>query len=962
MMKRVFLCVLVGIVLGFYACGGGGGGTTPTTEGTSTAQIPFSVVLSADPEQGPAPLTVSFSAYAFGGFAPYTFKWDFNGDSIFDSTETNPFYTFTSSSVVTLSVTDAKGRAVQATKSIIITTGGESPFVEPLRVTFTASVTSGVAPLLVTFEAIVSGGTPPYRYQWDFDGDGITDSFSQKVVWTYDSPGPPTVLPDGSTAYFFKPSLTVIDNRNIQRSTLDDANQDGQPDWPVLINVMPPSRLSPSIRANPVIGQVPLTVDFSAGASGGQPPYLFKWNFGDGFYTDWTDTSSISHTFQNQGTFYVRVTVKDSQGVVEESGAQAIIVSPKPTFEVTITAEETSGPVPFKVELKAQTKGGREPISYLWQVFTDVSRGSGDPAIVLLPLYPTPYLDNNAVVAPETSTKPAPTFIFGTYVGQTPLGADNDGYGVGAPYVVRLIATDASGVQAFSNLLRISPTAPEPPDVYLADRPPKVAQVGDTIYSARQHSAFSPRANPAVATHPSGVVFVIGGDKLSPTGEFQGIVDLLDSNWALNLSGQDIGNPGQGVGYANGGWTECAVLNNVPYPQDAMGNITVPNPDLYPPGYARPDRPILRGDRFIPRGSAAAALIHEPVDTNPAVGYVNPFEPPVPDNMFGVPVIYVFGGRDNNGNALDVVQKYYPPGFGTEDLPIDTDADLDGSPDAQVTNNQVDIWTNRFQFPDWDLWPQMGQDINPPIVPDRPPQDRGGGTGSVPLNPLPEPLYGHQAVTIESVGNIPPPVWPDSPYSYIFILGGINGDGNVVSAVRWFNTAMPPSERQEGQEPQPGDYSVITQMPVERAYHHAVVIPPNVAVNRRWQIIVFGGFDRNGNYVAQVDRFTFDSNKNPVTGSWDTVAVLPEAAAGLGAGWEYDERGYVYHQFGGYTVDGPTSSIFDILESGAYSYAPFKLIPRAWFGMGQIGYDADYYIIAGWGEGGMTSVVERYRP
>jgi PKD repeat protein len=35
---------------------------------------------------------------------------------------------------------------------------------------------SGRAPFTVTFRANVSGGTPPYAYEWDFDGDGKTDS------------------------------------------------------------------------------------------------------------------------------------------------------------------------------------------------------------------------------------------------------------------------------------------------------------------------------------------------------------------------------------------------------------------------------------------------------------------------------------------------------------------------------------------------------------------------------------------------------------------------------------------------------------------------------------------------------------------------------------------------------------------------------------------------------------------
>jgi len=150
-------------------------------------------------------------------------------------------------------------------------------------------------------------------------------------------------------------------------------------------------------------------------------------------------------------------------------------------------------------------------------------------------------------------------------------------------------------------------------------------------------------------------------------------------------------------------------------------------------------------------------------------------------------------------------------------------------------------------------------------------------------------------------------------------------------------------------------------MPIERAYFRAFAIPGDEFQTIPWQIIVIGGFDRNRNYVSQIDRFTFDSVKNPNSGYWETIGYLPEAAAGTGAGWEFDERGFVYHQFAGRTIDGFTGSVFDILESGSVSYAPHTLIPRGWFASAQAGSNT-YYIIGGLTEQGMTAIVERYQP
>jgi len=334
-------------------------------------------------------------------------------------------------------------------------------------------------------------------------------------------------------------------------------------------------------------------------------------------------------------------------------------------------------------------------------------------------------------------------------------------------------------------------------------------------------------------------------------------------------------------------------------------------------------------------------------------------------------VFFVFGGRDEGGEPLDIVQKYYPETYGVEDqFPI---LIMNGVPIAQYINNQTDIWSNRYTFHDYDWLPQEGDNVNPPIVPDRPPMDNQGGGGanaSVPLNPLPEPLYGHSAVTIESLGNIfPPPVWPEGPYCYVFITGGINDSGVPTNAMRWFNAWAPPAQRQEGQDPQAGDYSLMPPMPVERAYHDSIVILPDKMTNRPWKIIVFGGFDRNGNYISQVDEFTFDSVTNPTSGSWRTLANTPEAAAGVVAGWQVNERGFLYHQMGGRTVDGYTGGVYDVLANGTVSVAPSGLIPRGWAGGTGIVAPNDfftgegkYYIFGGLTELGMNKIVELYQP
>jgi len=640
----IWLWVVILIAAFAVACGGGssgrapiapsqetGGGEPPSDEGQ-----PFSVVLTATPDQGPTPLTVSFSAYAFGGYPSYSYEWDFDGDGVADSNAVDPYWTFNNSAIVAVKITDSRHQTVTVSKSITVTaptgeTGGTGT--QPLVVRFQPSVNSGPAPLRVQFTALVTGGSSPYGFIWDFEGDGVPDSNSENPVFVYEQPGPQI----GDDSYFYYPVLTVVDNRGVEVSTADDLNGDGEPDWPVAINVVPPSALLAYAAANPGSGQAPLPVVFSGGASGGEPPYEFYWDFGDGTYRDFDSSVVAQHTYVATGNYNALLTVRDNQGVTGTSGIVPVYVSQEVTFKVRIEADATEGPVPFNVQLTSYTEGGKEPVHYNWEVFTDLVPAGEEPVIVLPPTYPMPVKDPQAIVVPDRTSDPNPVITFATYVGQYVDMNANEAYdageGVGAPYVVRLVAKDDNGVEAVSNLLRIEPRPPEPDTLYRAERAPTI---GWSIYGGNSVGgnlpAFSARANPAVATHPSGMVYLFGGDVYNDAGEFTGIVDLPKSSYALNLTGTDrtpsgmfgsVSGAGAAAGaYEDGGFTLLNSLQGLPYAYIGMAP-TVKTPPTQgnggPPncGGAFMNRTLQKSVPFEPRGSAAATMVHEDWDLNP---------------------------------------------------------------------------------------------------------------------------------------------------------------------------------------------------------------------------------------------------------------------------------------------------------------------------------------------------------
>jgi PKD repeat protein len=62
-------------------------------------------------------------------------------------------------------------------------------------------------------------------------------------------------------------------------------------------------------------GIAPATFEFEADVVGGTAPYTYRWNFGDeGSSEEGSDEQTVSHTFEEAGTYSVGLTVTDSSG------------------------------------------------------------------------------------------------------------------------------------------------------------------------------------------------------------------------------------------------------------------------------------------------------------------------------------------------------------------------------------------------------------------------------------------------------------------------------------------------------------------------------------------------------------------------------------------------------------------------------------------------------------------------
>jgi len=144
----------------------------------------------ADAAPDVAPLTMRFKDMS-RSFIPgdLSYLWDF-GDGI-TSTQTNPIHTFLTSGLHTVSLTVSNVFDSTATFT-------REVFVPSNIADFTASITSGYLPLSVQFTDVTPLNVT--EWQWDFDDDGVIDSYEQNPIWTYIFPGSYTVTMNISTA------------------------------------------------------------------------------------------------------------------------------------------------------------------------------------------------------------------------------------------------------------------------------------------------------------------------------------------------------------------------------------------------------------------------------------------------------------------------------------------------------------------------------------------------------------------------------------------------------------------------------------------------------------------------------------------------------------------------------------------------------------------------------------------
>ena len=252
--------------------------------------------------------SISFDGNVTGGNASFSYIWLFDDGTSALSQDYSKSYDEAGDYSVTFKVTDASGAQTEDTVDIVIDAEEEVDNSDSWELDGSiASPNSGDhfdIGFPIEFRAVVTGGNAPFSYVWNFD-DG-TSALSSTYVKTYATAGSYTV------------TLQIVDASGAESTdtvnlTINNGGGNNNEDLNVVIS-------TPSNNAELILNQI---TDFSTTVTGGNAPFSYTWNFGDG-------TSALSQSYgkaySQTGNYQVTLSVIDASGM-EKSASITVLVA-----------------------------------------------------------------------------------------------------------------------------------------------------------------------------------------------------------------------------------------------------------------------------------------------------------------------------------------------------------------------------------------------------------------------------------------------------------------------------------------------------------------------------------------------------------------------------------------------------------------------------------------------------------
>lgn len=344
----------------------GENGETATEVYTSIIPIE-TAVFEATPSSGTAPQVVEFDASNIVVRENVSsLDWDFDGDGIYELTgpdNMRPRYTFDQIGTyeVHLRVID-KGNNVNNYYRDFEIVLSDTPI---LSAKIDASPgLEGSVPLQVRFDASASRslkGTIT-KYQWDF-GDGSQLQSGQSTSHIFDEAG------------FYTVKLTVTDSLANEADMSVEVEVTSSSSIPEAVIGTDP--VAPTEEESLLSGVLPFKVEFDASDSqdADDDIVIYEWDFDNDGTVD-QEGKTVTYTFENAGTYTVRLRVEDSQQQSGETTMQILVEEPGVMSVITATPEEGTAPLTVQFDGSSSSAYEGNIVSYEWDF------GDGTPKTI----------------------------------------------------------------------------------------------------------------------------------------------------------------------------------------------------------------------------------------------------------------------------------------------------------------------------------------------------------------------------------------------------------------------------------------------------------------------------------------------------------------------------------------------------------------------------------------------------
>lgn len=337
--------------------------TIIVSPGFTAADDPPTASATADVVMGDTPLTVNFTGTGTDNSAVVAYQWDFEGDGVWDFTSDvsgDTSFTFTAPKIYNPIFRTVDDEGYYGFDSSIIIRAGD------IYAWASATPLTGNANLSVSLSG---GGFTPfgdgrlYKYEWDYEGDGVFDWSSTSTASV-------------SRTYSYGNYVPVL------RITDQLGNTALASPEPIRVTSRAPTAV---IYVSTSSGSNPLTLRMHGNSSSDPDGSIafWEWDFnGDGTYDYGSaSTSDIYYTYYTDGVFLLTLRVTDNHGNQATASTTITVGNASPIADGN--ASPLEGNVPFTVNFTGTgTDRDGEVVLYQWDFgegtfIDDMEHGSG---------------------------------------------------------------------------------------------------------------------------------------------------------------------------------------------------------------------------------------------------------------------------------------------------------------------------------------------------------------------------------------------------------------------------------------------------------------------------------------------------------------------------------------------------------------------------------------------------------